>query len=135
MLSRIDNNGSVGYDSSSMAILIDSFMNGARGPFHFRHRRCGHLVSDTSIEELHAFAEKLGMRREWFQRRSIPHYDLTGERYNLALAMGAELVSSRELVRRAVRWSKTKTFLHCFRKEDLSWQRASSITATVLRRP
>jgi menaquinone-dependent protoporphyrinogen IX oxidase len=87
-----------------MAILIDSFMNGARGPFHFRHRRCGHLVSDTSIAELHAFAENLGMRWQWFQRRSIPHYDLTGERYDLALAMGAELVSSRELVRRAVRW-------------------------------
>jgi menaquinone-dependent protoporphyrinogen IX oxidase len=87
-----------------MAILIDSFMNGARGPSHFRHRRCGHLVSDTSIAELHAFAGHLGMRREWFQRRSIPHYDLTGERYDLALAMGAELVSSRELVRRAVRW-------------------------------
>jgi len=94
----------VGYDLNLMAILIDSFMNGARGPYHFRHRRCGHLVSDTSIEELHAFAENLGMRREWFQRRSIPHYDLTGERYELALARGAALVSSRELVRRAVRW-------------------------------
>ena len=92
-----------------MAILIDSFMNGARGPFHFRHRRCGHLVSDTSIAELHAFAGHLGMRREWFQRRSIPHYDLTGERYDLALAMGAELVSSRELVRRAVRWDMPET--------------------------
>jgi menaquinone-dependent protoporphyrinogen IX oxidase len=106
---RIDNDGRVGYDSSSMAILIDSFMNGARGPYPFRHRRCGHLVSDTSIEELHTFAENLGMRREWFQCRSIPHYDLTGERYDLALAMGAEPVSSRDLVRRAVRWNKTGT--------------------------
>ena len=92
-----------------MAILIDSFLNGARGPFHFRHRRCGHLVSDSSIEELHAFAERLGLRREWLQRRSIPHYDLTGERYELALAIGAELISSRELVRRAVRWARTGT--------------------------
>jgi len=92
-----------------MAILIDSFLNGARGPFHFRDRRCGHLVSDSSIEELHAFAERLGLRREWLQRRSIPHYDLTGERYELARAMGAELISSRELVRRAVRYAKTTT--------------------------
>lgn len=89
-----------------MAILIDSFLNGAHGPFHFRHRRCGHLVSDTSIEELHAFAEGLGLRREWFQRASIPHYDVTGERHTLALEKGAVLVSSRELVRRAVRWTK-----------------------------
>ena len=94
-----------------MAILIDSFVNGARGPFHFWHRRCGHLVSDASIEELHLFAENLGLRREWFQRRSVPHYDLTGVRYDLALAMGARLVSSRELVRSAVRYDNTNTSL------------------------
>ncbi|MEP7270582.1 MAG: DUF4031 domain-containing protein [Acidobacteriota bacterium] len=88
-----------------MAILIDSFQNGARGPIHYWHRRCGHLVSDSSIEELHEFASLLGLRREWFQKRSIPHYDLTGEVYRLALENGAELVSSRELVRRAVRFA------------------------------
>lgn len=86
-----------------MAILLDSFQNGARGPIRFWHRRCGHLVSDTSIEELHEFALLLGLRREWFQIRSIPHYDLTGDVYLLAIEQGAILVSSRELVRRAVR--------------------------------
>jgi menaquinone-dependent protoporphyrinogen IX oxidase len=118
-----------------MAILIDSFLNGARGPFHFRHRRCGHLVSDTSIGELHAFAERLGLRREWLQRRSIPHYDLTGERYELALALGAELISSRELVRRAVRWARTGTVngevsnlvrtLPSWVSLNLSWKKAA----------
>ncbi|MGH9833054.1 MAG: DUF4031 domain-containing protein [Blastocatellia bacterium] len=86
-----------------MAILIDSFYNGARGPARYRHRRCGHLVSDASLEELHEFAESLGLRREWFQMKSIPHYDLTGELYQLALERGATLVSSREVVLRAVR--------------------------------
>jgi len=86
-----------------MAILIDSFHNGARGPFRYWHRRCGHLVSDSSLEELHAFAASLGLRREWFQQKSVPHYDLTGEQYELALERGAVLVSSREIVRRAVR--------------------------------
>src|SRR5215211_5340194 len=86
-----------------MAILIDSFHNGARGPFRYWHRRCGHLVSDSSLEELHEFAAGLGLRREWFQRKSVPHYDLTGELYKLALDRGAILVSSREIVRRAVR--------------------------------
>jgi hypothetical protein len=86
-----------------MAILIDSFQNGSRGPVRFRRRRCGHLVSDTSLEELHEFAEKLGLRREWIHVKSIPHYDLTGEIYELALQRGAILVSSREIVRRAVR--------------------------------
>lgn len=86
-----------------MAILIDSFQNGARGPFRYWHRRCGHLVSDNSLEELHQFAADLGLRREWFQMKSIPHYDLTGEVYQLAIERGATLVSSREIVRRAVR--------------------------------
>ncbi len=90
-----------------MAILLDSFHNGARGPIRFWHRRCGHLVSDSSIDELHEFASLLGIRREWFQTRSIPHYDLTGAVYVLALEYGAELVSSRELVRRAVRFSES----------------------------
>lgn len=86
-----------------MAILIDSFQNGARGPFRYWYRRCGHLVSDASLEELHQFAAELGLRREWFQMKSIPHYDLTGEVYELAIERGAILVSSREIVRRAVR--------------------------------
>ena len=86
-----------------MAILIDSFYNGARGPIRYWHRRCGHLVSDDSLEELHEFAGSLGIRREWFQLKSIPHYDLTGEVYELALERGAALVSSREIVLRAVR--------------------------------
>jgi hypothetical protein len=86
-----------------MAILLDSFHNGARGPFRYWHRRCGHLVSDASLDELHAFAESLGLRREWFQAKSIPHYDLTGAVYERAIERGAVLVSSREIVRRAVR--------------------------------
>lgn len=86
-----------------MAILLDSFQNGARGPIRFWHRRCGHLVSDSSLEELHEFAERLGLRREWLHLKSVPHYDLTGKHYELALERGAILVSSREIVRRAVR--------------------------------
>ncbi|HEU0185119.1 MAG TPA: DUF4031 domain-containing protein [Blastocatellia bacterium] len=86
-----------------MAILIDSFYNGARGPVRYWLRICGHLVSDTSLEELHLFAESLGLQREWFQEKSIPHYDLTGKVYELALEQGATLVSSREIVLRAVR--------------------------------
>jgi hypothetical protein len=86
-----------------LAILIDSFQNGRRGPLRFWHRRCGHLVSDASIDELLTFATDLGLRPEGLQRGSIPHYDLTGEIFELAIERGASLVSSRELVRRAVR--------------------------------
>jgi hypothetical protein len=82
-----------------MAILIDSFYNGARGPVRYWGRRCGHLVSDTSLEELHRFAESLGLRREWFQEKSIPHYDLTGKVYDLALERGAVRMEGRPKMR------------------------------------
>ena len=42
-------------------ILLDS----AR--WWFRERRWCHLVSDTSLEELHAFAEANGIPRRGFQ--------------------------------------------------------------------
>lgn len=101
-----------------MAILIDSFQNGARGPIRYWHRRCGHLVSDSSLDELHEFAVSLGLRREWFQRKSVPHYDLTGRHYELALERGAILVSSREIVRRAVRLETTRVTVRLFAATD-----------------
>ena len=72
--------------------------------------KIGHLVSDESLEELHTFARRLGLRREWFQGeknghpRRTPHYDLTTARMRLrAVAAGAIVVSSKKLVRRSVR--------------------------------
>src|SRR6185312_582865 len=63
----------------------------------------GHLQADTP-EELHAFAERLGMRREWFQSRSgrpeNDHYDLTERGRELALQMGAIAEDRRTGTRR-----------------------------------
>lgn len=55
-----------------------------------------HLTADT-LDELHAFAKRLGLRREWFQdHRVMPHYDLTPKRFAAAVAAGAEVVSMRK---------------------------------------
>lgn len=57
-----------------------------------------HLFADT-LEELHAFALRIGMKIEWFQHHSrLPHYDLTSDRRAWAVRMGAKEVSRRELV-------------------------------------
>ena len=69
----------------------------ARGPF--RAGAC-HLTTDGELDDLHAFAARLGLRREWFQEhRLAPHYDLTGEKRALALALGAVAVPIRDQVR------------------------------------
>ncbi|GII02036.1 DUF4031 domain-containing protein [Planobispora takensis] len=58
-----------------------------------------HLVSDSSVEELHAFAELLGVPPRAFDR---DHYDVPETVYERALTLGAEAVSSRELVARLI---------------------------------
>ena len=48
-----------------------------------------HMSAD-SMEELHEFANRLGLKRSWFQDAGgIPHYDLTESKRRQALAMGA----------------------------------------------
>ncbi len=56
-----------------------------------------HLASDTSIEELHAFADRIGLPRRAFER---DHYDVISDRFESVVAAGAVVVSSREIVRR-----------------------------------
>lgn len=55
-----------------------------------------HLVSDVSYDELHAFAEELGVPRRAFER---DHYDIPSHRYADVVAAGAVEISSREVVR------------------------------------
>ncbi|MDP8900849.1 MAG: DUF4031 domain-containing protein [Actinomycetota bacterium] len=62
-----------------------------------------HMVSDRSVEELHAFASEIGLRRRWFQGGPRPHYDLRPSRRRVAVSKGAEEVGARELVKRMAR--------------------------------
>ena len=63
----------------------------------FRGRRWSHLVSDSDLEELHAFADRVGIPRRGFQG---DHYDVPEDHRDEMLEAGAVLVESRELVRR-----------------------------------
>jgi hypothetical protein len=72
-----------------MAILVDDAI------WPWRGRVWAHLVSDTSIDELHAFAERLGIPRRAFQG---DHYDVTDELRDCAIAEGARAVTAREIV-------------------------------------
>jgi hypothetical protein len=62
-------------------------------------RLWSHVASDESYAELHEFARVLGIPERGFDR---DHYDVPAEWYDRVVALGAEPVSSRELVQRLV---------------------------------
>ncbi len=74
-----------------MTVLIDE----AR--WWWRGKKWCHLISDSSYDELHDFAERVGIPRRGFQG---DHYDVPEEYREALVAAGAEQVESRELVRR-----------------------------------
>ncbi len=76
-----------------MTLLIDPPNSPGHG------RLWSHLASDESFDELHRFAERLGIPPKGFDR---DHYDIPAERYAMVVAAGATPVSSRELIARLV---------------------------------
>src|SRR5690625_2114253 len=77
-----------------MAILNDP----ARWPAH--GTVFSHLVSDESLEELHAFARATGVPPNAFDG---DHYDVPVSMYETLIAAGAQEVTGSELVRRLVK--------------------------------
>lgn len=56
-----------------------------------------HLVADDEAE-LHEFAAKIGLKRQWFQDHKHKHYDLFGGMVESAIAAGAVVKDTRHLV-------------------------------------
>jgi Protein of unknown function (DUF4031) len=58
-----------------------------------------HMIA-TDLEELHAMALKLGLKRSYFQQHRIyPHYDLVPSKRALAIAKGATEITTAEKLR------------------------------------
>lgn len=63
------------------------------------YRGCHLFTDDGNLQELHNFARRLGLRREWFQGGRHPHYDLTTSKRRLAVKLGAREVCPYVLLR------------------------------------
>ena len=74
-----------------MTVLVDDPIWPAHG------RLWAHLVSDDSLQELHAFARSHDVPARAFD---LDHYDVPDDRHADLVAAGAEHVGGRELVRR-----------------------------------
>ena len=77
-----------------MTVYVDevkdyTVISEARG---LRHTHWCHLTADTE-QELHVFADALGLRRSWYQRKSPTdyrwHYDVTPSKRAQTVRLGA----------------------------------------------
>ena len=75
-----------------MAVYVDNLRIPWRG------KEWCHLLAD-SLDELHSFAEKLGLKRTWFQSKaSYPHYDITTKTREVAVRMGARRGTRQQII-------------------------------------
>lgn len=77
-------------------IYVDEYRQYKQGVYS------AHMTAD-SIKELCLFALKIGLRTSWLQTPTTrPHFDIKArQKYNLAIALGAEKVSSKIIVEKA----------------------------------
>lgn len=54
----------------------------------WRYKQSCHMIS-TDLDELHAMAKRIGLKRAWFQDGPKPHYDLTASMRAKAVLLGA----------------------------------------------
>lgn len=76
-----------------MTVLVDDPLWPAHG------RLWAHLVSDASVDELHAFAKANDVPARAFD---LDHYDVPEETIPRLVAAGAQHVTGKELVRRLI---------------------------------
>lgn len=84
-----------------MTVYVDDWQQRAKvGQFT---ARWSHLMVDPEgdLDELHVFAARVGLRREWFQDKPWPraHYDVTEKLRQRAIAFGAVPITWREAAR------------------------------------
>lgn len=74
-----------------MAVYVDDMHTSPLGKFG--RMKMSHMMAD-SLDELHAFAAKIGIKRRWFQG---DHYDISKTRRALAVHLGAKEITMREM--------------------------------------
>lgn len=74
-----------------MPAYVDKEKNAFRGMI-----MC-HMLADT-LAELHAMADRIGLKRAWFQNHRTPHYDVCQAKRRVAIKAGAIEIDRRQAV-------------------------------------
>jgi Protein of unknown function (DUF4031) len=80
-----------------VSVYVDPLLNCVPNR-NWRWNQSSHLFADT-LDELHSFAARIGLKRQWFQdKQDFPHYDLNPSRRVAAVRAGVIEVSTRRAV-------------------------------------
>lgn len=84
-----------------MTIYVDALVSCIPNS-RWRATESCHLMCDPcgDLDKLHKFAQRIGLRRSWFQDKpgSTPHYDLTAGKRAQAVAAGAVEIDRNKTV-------------------------------------
>lgn len=90
-----------------MSVYVDPLMECEPNP-SWRWRQSCHMFADN-LDELHAFAKRIGLKRTWFQdHRLLPHYDLTANMRSKAILHGAAPTTQQDVRNRMRQTAKTR---------------------------
>jgi hypothetical protein len=89
-----------------MAVYVDNYQA------KYRNMKMCHMLADT-IEELHTMADKIGLKRKWFQisNGGTPHYDISLSKRLEAINNGAIEIDRYKVVELIRFW---RTQCKCF---------------------
>ena len=82
-----------------MTVFVDDFRVPARVGGRTAHWSHLTVEPDGDLNELHAFAARIGLKKSWFQgppKHRHPHYDVTDSKRQEAIAAGAVAITWRE---------------------------------------
>ena len=88
-------------------IMVDPLL-GCASNAKWKWGQSCHLFTDSSFDELHTFAKRIGLKREWFQDEELPHYDLTRGKRIQAIRAGAMPVNAAKMVEVLNLWRKRR---------------------------
>lgn len=81
-------------------ILVDELRITEHSPKWKYNESCHLFHSENNLEELHSFAMKLGLKKDWFHNhKSIPHYDLTKRKRIKAIKLGAVEMNIKKFIK------------------------------------
>ena len=95
-----------------MSVYVDNTICYSQEPAGYvgrprRNARWAHMIADTEAE-LHAIAQRIGLRRAWFQG---DHYDVIPTKRERAVRLGAIPLGRREFIDALRRFRATQSQL------------------------